>query len=241
MPPRLRFVMHLWCPILVLLICLLLAAGEGVAREPLGGGNQTSGEAPPSDDGHEAAGSKFAEDLDSVAICYRGKAAFVVASPSGWINDEETARHYELCAMYMPVGGTFEDAPAVMYPKVGARRGSTLKEAADAQAEDARRYLDSKSEGKGPQVREGETWRSEAGQEIAVRLFDNGPAPNEWEAVAYMTHNDGILMLVLAAREKETRDAYLPRLEEAARKVIAMDLQLQEKPVETPEAGAPVN
>lgn len=161
-------------------------------------------------------------DTEAV-ICYHNSAAFVVRPPTGWTNDKGTATLLGVCAIYTPVGSNYNDAKAVLYPNVGTARGRTIEESADIQAEWIRKTLSSRKNGEKIQVRYGKGLRNEKGHGVAIRYYDQGPPPNEWEAAAYLQHNGQLLMLVLSAREKQDRDAAVAQLEEAASQVVGMD------------------
>ena len=169
-------------------------------------------------------GEQMKPDVEAV-ICYHNSAAFVVRPPTGWTNDRETASLLGVCAIYTPFGSTYSDATAVLYPNVGTARGKTIEETADTQAEWIRKTLSGRKSGEKTQVITGKGIRSEKGQNVAIRYFDQGPPPNEWEAAAYMQHDGQLFMLVLSAREKSDRDAAIGQLEEAARKVVSMDFR----------------
>ena len=162
---------------------------------------------------------------DAEVICYRDTAAFVVSPPTGWTNDSEVMRALGLCAMFSPLGSTYNDAEAVLYPNMATAAGKDVGESADLQAEWIRKTFADKPGGENIQVRRGEGFRTEQGLDVAIRLYDHGPPPNEWEAAVYLQHDGQLLMLVLSAREQKLRDAALPRLEEAARKVILLEVE----------------
>ena len=174
-------------------------------------------------DGHNHEHDDSPPDAD--VICYRDTAAFVVSPPMGWANDSEVMRALGLCAMFAPVGSTYNDAEAVLYPNMATAAGKNLEESVDLQAEWIRKTLADKPGGENIQVRRGEGFKTEQGLDVAIRLYDQGPSPNEWEAAAYLQHDGQLLMLVLSAREQKFRDVALPRLEEAARKVIRLDVE----------------
>jgi len=162
---------------------------------------------------------------DADVLCYRDTAAFVVSPPTGWANDSEVMRALGLCAMFAPLGSTYNDAEAVLYPNMATAAGKNVEESADFQAEWVRNTFTDKPGGENIQVRRGEGFKTEQGLDVAIRLYDHGPPPNEWEAAAYLQHDGQLLMLVLSAREQNLRDAALPQLEEAARKVIRLEME----------------
>jgi hypothetical protein len=162
---------------------------------------------------------------DADVLCYRDAAAFVVSPPTGWANDSEVMRALGLCAMFAPLGSTYNDAEAVLYPNMATAAGKSVEESADFQAGWIHKTFADKPGGENIQVRRGEGFKTEQGLDVAIRLYDHGPSPNEWEAAAYLQHDGQLLMLVLSAREQSLRDAALPQLEEAARKVIRLEME----------------
>lgn len=203
---------------------LLCAASDGAARpEADESSEQEDRWVPPVRDPGE-----IAEPEDSPVICYSETAAFLIKAPKGWDNDSETAAQLGVCAVYAPAGSGYHDGVAVLYPNVGTAKGKNIEETADIQAEWIRSVLAKRPQGESISVRAGAGIRTAKGQEAAIRFYDQGPPPNEWEAAAYMQHNGRLLMLVLSAREKADRDAYIPQLEEAARQVISMDFALSD-------------
>ena len=174
-------------------------------------------------DGHNHEHDDSPPDAD--VLCYRDTAAFVISPPTGWANDSEVMRALGLCAMFAPLGSTYNDAEAVLYPNMATAAGKNVEESADFQAEWVRKTFTDKPGGENIQVRRGEGFKTEQGLDVAIRLYDHGPPPNEWEAAAYLQHDGQLLMLVLSAREQNLRDAALPQLEEAARKVIRLEME----------------
>ena len=207
---------------LVFFVLVYLSAVCAFA-EPEGNSEQEGHWLPPVQD----PGSASAPEAFSV-ICYSESAAFVIEPPEGWDNDSESASLLGLCAMYVPNGSSYFDASAKIYPNVGPARGKTVEESADLQAEWIRSIMRKRSQGENVTIRKGTGLKSEKGQDIAIRYYEQGPPPNEWEAAAYLQYNGRLFMLVLNARDKTNRDERMHLLEEAARKVVSLDFSRSE-------------
>ena len=90
---------------------------------------------------------------------------------------------------------------------------------ADNAAQVARRDLARAPGGENISVHAGESFVSAPNLPVEIRYFDNGPYPNVFEAVAYVVHDTSVLGLVLSAKTRDARDAFLPALLKCARDV----------------------
>jgi hypothetical protein len=64
---------------------------------------------------------------------------------------------------------------------------------------------------------------------MEVRFFDNGPYPNVFEAVAYVTYDTAVLGLILSAKTREARDTFLPELLKSTREVYPIQVKDERK------------
>jgi hypothetical protein len=65
---------------------------------------------------------------------------------------------------------------------------------------------------------------------VEVRFFNNGPYPNVFEAVAYVTYDTAALGLILSAKTREARDTFLPELLKSAGEVYPIQVKDERKP-----------
>lgn len=205
----------------VLLLCSCCLTGHAPA---LAAGQ----ELPPSVPGKDVCTPKSMEDghADGV-ICYRGKAAFFLHAPDGWVNDPAAADTYKLCAVYVPAGSTFDTAPAVIYPRtIEAPLVDDLETIADTVAENTRAMLIHKPGGERLTISQTAPYTNGRGTPFALRLFNQGPRPNVAEAVAYTVHEDTVLIVVLSSFSAAQRDAGMQPLKNMLETVAPMDLDI---------------
>lgn len=203
---------------------------SGAEKAPAPPRTREEPQAPPVHVAPEASGG-----LEGI-ICYRGTYAYLLAVPDGWDNDPVAARRLGLCALLLPTGLGFDDAPAVMYPQMHARvGGETQEEAAQLQAEVTLRDFRKKPGGQQLSLRAGEPVVNSGGLVFAMRFFDNGPHPNVAEAAAYHAGENAVFNLVLSAFDAEGLAEYLPSLRRALDGVMPLRLaSMPPEPVEQP-------
>jgi hypothetical protein len=156
-------------------------------------------------------------DPVGAAICWRDEAGFLLRLPEGWRNVQEAAEKFQLCLMAIPEGTSFNDAPATLYPRIFARSpGQTPAAAATAAARAALKALSRAPGGENMAIRIGESFSTPLNLPVEIRYFDNGPFPNVFEAGAYVTYQTAVLSLILSARTREARNAFLPALRRVA-------------------------
>jgi hypothetical protein len=167
-------------------------------------------------------------DPAGAAICWRGEAGFLVSLPDGWRNAPDAAHQLNLCFMAISDDTGFNDAPAVLYPRIFVRSpGQSPADAADSAARAALKALARAHGGENISVRAGKSFATPLHLPVEVRYFDNGPYPNVFEAVAYVTHDTAVLGLILSAKTGEARDTFLPVLLKSARE--AWPIQVKEQ------------
>lgn len=146
---------------------------------------------------------------------------FLVMPPEGWVNDKDTAVKFGVCSMHVEEGRSFDDAPAVMYARVQRKaRGAGLEAAADAVVAATLDTMTRQEKGALPRVSRVRPSNPDHRGMFTMRLFDNGPKPNEFEAGAYRVEGNNVFFIILSARDVESRDAALPYLEEVMERVI---------------------
>lgn len=177
-----------------------------------------------------AASPEAKPEEGETVICYHETAGFIVSAPKGWVNDAEAASHLGICALYIPQGTSYNDAPAVIYPKAGTRgTDGSLHDTAKALAELGQKMLSSRPGGENLRLRQGKDIKTEGGETFALWYFDQGPPPNEWEAVAYLPKNTDVLLLVLSTRLEAAREAHMKDLEAVAHAVSTLDVEIEGK------------
>jgi hypothetical protein len=100
-------------------------------------------------------------------------------------------------------------------------------QAADEAARFAIQALSRTPGGQNMTARTGDSFTTPQNLPVEVRFFDNGPHPNVFEAVAYVTYHTGTLGLILSAKTREARDTYLPALLQVAREVYPLEVKDQ--------------
>jgi hypothetical protein len=165
------------------------------------------------------------------AICWLGEAGFLIGLPADWQNAPDAAAHFGLCLMGIPRGTQFNESPVTLYPRIFDRPpGQSPADLADAAAQMALEALSRAPGGENMSVRVGESFVTPLDLPVEIRYFDQGPHPNEFEAVAYVNYRTAALGLVLSATTKEARDAFLPALLQVAREVYPMQVRDERKP-----------
>jgi hypothetical protein len=163
-------------------------------------------------------------------ICWRGESGFAIGLPKGWRDEPGAAQHFDVCFMAIPDGINFNDSPVILYPQVFNHPATeTPAHAADLAARVARKDMSRKPGGKNMTVRTGESFTTPQGLHVEIRSFDNGPPPDAFEAAAYLTYHTGTLGLVLSAKTREARDAFLPALLQVAREVFPLNVTDERK------------
>jgi hypothetical protein len=169
-------------------------------------------------------------DPVGAAICWRDKAGFLVRLPDGWQNAPDVAYHFDVCFMAVSDGMNFHDAPAVLYPRIFVRSpGQSPEDTADVAVQIALKTLAHAPGGENISIRVGKSFTTPLDLPVEVRYFDNGPYPNVFEAVTYVTHDTAVLGLILSAKTREARDAFLPVLLKTARGVYPIEVRDERK------------
>ncbi len=148
-----------------------------------------------------------AESYVESLICSGGDAGFLVSVPLGWELDANAAQSLNVCALLRPAKATFDTAPSVIYPLifVASNTGDIENSADKLIADTANRYR-GQAGGANVSVTRGESLLTPKGP-VAIRYLNNGPSPNEQEAVGYFAHKDTIFAVILSARSLANRDA----------------------------------
>lgn len=170
-----------------------------------------------------AAPPEIAEPEAEAAICYLGVDGFVVVPPEGWVNLPEAAAAFGVCVMYVPAGHGFDDAPAVIYPRVVPLPGKAAgADPVQSLVDDMLEYFAGRPGGQQAEAALGPALVSESGLRFATRYFNRGPDPNNFELVAYHPAESSLLLLVLSARSEPERRAAEAALRQVAEAVIHM-------------------
>lgn len=151
-----------------------------------------------------------AADEGAGVICYRGGEGYLLEVPPGWSNLRDKAAELGLCALLAPAGMDFADAPALLYPSMAAG-GSAADQAdlIDALLADSLARFRAAPGGAEVRISEGADVRLPNGLVFTLRYLDDGPAGNEFEAVAGHAGVDSIFLLTLSARTPAERLRYL--------------------------------
>jgi hypothetical protein len=169
-------------------------------------------------------------DPAGAAICWRGEAGFLIRLPDDWRNAPDAAQRFNVCFMAVSDGTNFNDAPATLYPRIFVRSpGQSPTDAADNAARNAHKALARAPGGENISIRAGKSFTTPLDLPVEVRYFDNGPYPNVFEAVAYVTHGAAVLGLILSAKTEEARDAFLPVLLKSAREAYPIQVKDERK------------
>jgi hypothetical protein len=175
-------------------------------------------------------GIPMPSDPAGASICRRDEAGFLIRLPDGWQNIPDAANHFNLCFMAVSNGTNFNDAPAVVYPRIFVRSpGRSPADAADNAAQIALKALARAPGGENISLRVGESFTTPPGLPVEIRYFDNGPYPNVFEAVTYVTYDTAVLGLILSAKTREARDTFLPVLLKSAREVYPIQIKDKRK------------
>ena len=170
-------------------------------------------------------------DEPSAAICYRGSDGFVVAPPEGWVNLPEAAAASGVCVMYAPAGFNFDNAPAVIYPRLAALPDPAADpDPVQAMVESMLEYFAGQPDGQRVEVVVGPALESEHGLRFASRYFNNGPDPNNYELVAYHAAESSMLLLVLSANTEKNRQSAEPALWAIAREILHVQVHYETGP-----------
>jgi hypothetical protein len=164
------------------------------------------------------------------ALCWLNESGFLVSLPAGWRNAPEAASRYNLCFMAISDDTNFHDDPVVLYPRVFARTsGQSPLDAADSVSQDTYKTLSSTPGGENVSIRAGKNFTTPLNLPVEVRYFDNGPYPNKFEAVAYVTYDSAVLALILSAKTQNARDTFLPVLRKIACDIYPMRVKDKRK------------
>lgn len=170
-----------------------------------------------------ASGGKPAGSGDVGGILYHRSKGFLINPPQGFVNDKGAAERLGVPLLYVPEGKNFETARVFIYPKTGTISG---------EGEDAVSFLvaftcsklATRPGGQNLTVKEGRNIPTRTGGKFFVRHFNQGPPPNEWETVAYLSKGGTVLMLVLSARDAEERDKAFPTFEAMVHNVTMLEV-----------------
>lgn len=146
-----------------------------------------------------------ASAMTNGGICYQGRVGFMIGAPEGWVNLPEAAAALGVCFMFVPVGYNLDNAPAVIYPNTGAGGGGDWVEVLSQKMLE---QLSRRPGGENVQLLRGEPFVSARNLEFQQRYFNNGPAPNNFELVAYHVQDDVLLLVVLSATTEQARQDY---------------------------------
>lgn len=173
-------------------------------------------------------------DEAAAGICYRDKDGFVVAAPQGWVNLPQAAAAHGVCMMYAPAGYDFDNAPAIIYPRLAGLPdgGEAFDTAAvaDAMADSMMKRFAALPGGGRAVLLKGPALQSESGLLFATRYFNNGPDPNNFELVAYHRAESAVLLLVLSARTGADRLAGEAALRQVAGEVFHLKVRQGAEP-----------
>lgn len=139
-------------------------------------------------------------------ICYWGSVGFMMGPPEGWVNLPEAAAASGLCFTFVPAGYDFDNAPAVIYPKMGDAKGDD--DFAEVLSQGMLRQMSRLPGGENMQLVRGEPFVSARNLDFQSRYFNNGPSPNSFELVVYNVQDEVLLLLVLSAKTEQARQDY---------------------------------
>jgi len=134
----------------------------------------------------------------------------VLPKADGWVHDENSSRTIGANVL-VPVGGTFADAPAVIYAKALARqRMPATKTLAQLIAEDRREFAR-----KVPGVRISEVAPIRDGEGRDLRCLEFVPAAKgSWERVAYGEEGGFYVIFTVSAQDQATLRKTVPQFED---------------------------
>jgi hypothetical protein len=157
------------------------------------------------------------------AICYSAKSAFLSTSPGGWVADYEAARKLGLCVLFHPANYSFDSAPAIIYPNMSEFTKTLPSGELDLQGYIERDLASFKDRGSDLKIQEAPSVTASSGTKFVIRDLLNGPAPNEFEEVAYSSANQAVFLAVYSARKKDEFDKYKDAFREFLLNVNTVD------------------
>ena len=159
-----------------------------------------------------------AQAMASDSICFDDNNAFGTQAPKGWVADFNKAKQLGLCVIYYVEGYDFNSSPAVIYPNL-----LSSEEQGENAIKEMIAYNTKRLRARGApklKVVEKSKITNPHGLEFHFRYFSNGPAPQEFEALAYHAGNKVVLLSVFSARSLKAFEAHKKKLEE-----FAMDIR----------------
>jgi hypothetical protein len=120
--------------------------------------------------------------------------------PAGFVMDKQTGSKMGVCAFYYPQGFTFDSAPVVIYPNFLAKQGETLEKAINRDLEHFKKEQKTT-------IKKGLSVKTKLG-DWQIRHILNGPAPNEYETIAYVQKNQSVFILVMSSRKEADYKRY---------------------------------
>lgn len=131
------------------------------------------------------------KDID--AIILQGDSSIGVHAPNNWILDKTTAENFGMCAMYIVNGSTFDNSPAIIYPRLVSKNSieSAVQEQAKKYKELSPKFT----------VETVPKYKNKKGLTFEVRKFLNGPSPNNFEIVGYFKFKKELFLAVYSAKE----------------------------------------
>lgn len=151
--------------------------------------------------------------MASDTICYDEKNAFVFESGKQWQLDAKAADKMGLCAIYTLKDYSFDDSPAIIYPRL-ITTNESLKDMIDKDK------LDYQKKSITAFILKHKKFKSKKNKlDFEVLSFNNGASPNEYEYVFYHKAKNAILLIVLSVRNQQDLKKYLNDLEKFAAKV----------------------
>jgi hypothetical protein len=136
-------------------------------------------------------------------ICTSASHAFLTEGIDGWVSDSVALRERDICVVYYPQGGTFDGSPVIVYPRVVSdglkefRGKNLLEQFVQKDIEEFRAH--------GPNLKVTDSKVKMRSKEMRaiVKDFVDGPAPNEFETVAYLASGSDVLIMVLSGHNAE--------------------------------------
>ena len=154
------------------------------------------------------------------SICYDDNNAFATVAPDGWVADYDTANRLGLCVMYILEGTDFDTSPAVIYPRLVATEDPDETAVSNMILQSEKMLRDRGGDKLSIIALPTET--NGHGVEFQVRYFRDGPAPNEYEMVAYHGAKNAVFLVVYSTRSESVFEAHKAKLKEVLGQVVPM-------------------
>lgn len=152
------------------------------------------------------------KDVDAVSI--QSDVTVGTKAPDGWVRDNTLFSRYGVCAFYYIKGKDFNSSPVVIYPKIIF--GQAGEKAINSIVSNMVKTFKSS---KAFRLKNEKPYQSKNGFNFVVKHFLNGPPPNQFEAVGYLSFKNSIFLLVYSARTEVDFNKYMSKFTEALDRV----------------------